>query len=215
MVESAPVSSRAKTGSPVCRIGMPAGVPEFAATIKRTVCIQSRLNQNSGVHLRTVAARFIPARAALPAHQMKEAIMGQLVDGIWHDEWYDTKSSGGKFVRSTAGFRNWITPRRRSRTKRRRRLSGRKRTLSSLCQLGMPLGASHVDLPRDQRSDRPHLGQCGTPRHALERVGAAGGFPGRHRRRPLWAALPSRYLPSREARRFGAGNRAGALGQAA
>ncbi|WP_298429975.1 glutathione S-transferase family protein [uncultured Jannaschia sp.] len=35
--------------------------------------------------------------------------MGQLVDGTWHDDWYDTKSSGGKFVRSTAGFRNWIT----------------------------------------------------------------------------------------------------------
>jgi len=35
--------------------------------------------------------------------------MGQLVDGKWHDTWYDTKSTGGKFVRSTAGFRNWIT----------------------------------------------------------------------------------------------------------
>ncbi|UYP67136.1 glutathione S-transferase family protein [Thalassobacter stenotrophicus] len=35
--------------------------------------------------------------------------MGQLVDGVWHDTWYDTKSTGGKFVRSTAGFRNWIT----------------------------------------------------------------------------------------------------------
>ena len=36
--------------------------------------------------------------------------MGQLVNGVWEDVWYDTKSSGGKFVRSTAGFRNWITP---------------------------------------------------------------------------------------------------------
>ncbi|MEM7644635.1 MAG: glutathione S-transferase family protein [Pseudomonadota bacterium] len=35
--------------------------------------------------------------------------MGQLIDGVWHDDWYDTKTSGGKFVRSTAGFRNWIT----------------------------------------------------------------------------------------------------------
>ena len=35
--------------------------------------------------------------------------MGQLVDGTWHDTWYDTKSTGGKFVRSTAKFRNWIT----------------------------------------------------------------------------------------------------------
>jgi putative glutathione S-transferase len=35
--------------------------------------------------------------------------MGQLVDGVWDDIWYDTKSSGGAFKRSTAGFRNWIT----------------------------------------------------------------------------------------------------------
>jgi glutathionyl-hydroquinone reductase len=36
--------------------------------------------------------------------------MGQLVDGIWRTDWYDTSRSGGRFVRSTAGFRNWITP---------------------------------------------------------------------------------------------------------
>ncbi len=35
--------------------------------------------------------------------------MGQLVDGKWSTEWYDTKKNGGKFVRQVAGFRNWIT----------------------------------------------------------------------------------------------------------
>ena len=35
--------------------------------------------------------------------------MGLLVDGVWHDQWYDTKSTGGKFVRSQSQFRNWIT----------------------------------------------------------------------------------------------------------
>ena len=35
--------------------------------------------------------------------------MGLLVDGQWHNQWYDTKSSNGKFVRSEAQFRNWIT----------------------------------------------------------------------------------------------------------
>ncbi|QBF29990.1 glutathione S-transferase family protein [Thalassococcus sp. S3] len=35
--------------------------------------------------------------------------MGLLIDGVWHDKWYDTKSSGGTFVRSDAKFRNWIT----------------------------------------------------------------------------------------------------------
>ncbi|PCI60551.1 MAG: glutathione-dependent reductase, partial [Kordiimonadales bacterium] len=35
--------------------------------------------------------------------------MGLLVDGKWADTWYDTKSNGGKFVRSASQFRNWIT----------------------------------------------------------------------------------------------------------
>ncbi|UWR33364.1 glutathione S-transferase family protein [Sulfitobacter sp. W027] len=35
--------------------------------------------------------------------------MGLLVDGKWQDKWYDTKSSGGKFERSEAQFRNWVT----------------------------------------------------------------------------------------------------------
>ena len=35
--------------------------------------------------------------------------MGVMVDGKWHDQWIDTKSSGGRFIRSEAQFRNWIT----------------------------------------------------------------------------------------------------------
>ncbi len=35
--------------------------------------------------------------------------MGQLVDGVWEDVWYDTRKTGGEFVRSTTKFRNWIT----------------------------------------------------------------------------------------------------------
>ncbi|EGQ9825396.1 glutathione S-transferase family protein [Vibrio parahaemolyticus] len=34
--------------------------------------------------------------------------MGKLVEGVWHDVWYDTKANGGKFVREDAGFRDWI-----------------------------------------------------------------------------------------------------------
>ncbi|MGE0338426.1 MAG: glutathione S-transferase family protein [Xanthobacteraceae bacterium] len=36
--------------------------------------------------------------------------MGLLVDGVWQDQWYDTKSTGGRFERTTTSFRNWITP---------------------------------------------------------------------------------------------------------
>ena len=35
--------------------------------------------------------------------------MGLLIDGTWHDQWYDTKSHDGAFKRSAAQFRNWIT----------------------------------------------------------------------------------------------------------
>lgn len=36
--------------------------------------------------------------------------MGLLIDGTWHDEWYDTASTGGRFVRKDSAYRNWITP---------------------------------------------------------------------------------------------------------
>jgi putative glutathione S-transferase len=35
--------------------------------------------------------------------------MGLLIDGVWHDQWYDTKASGGSFQRKEAQFRNWVT----------------------------------------------------------------------------------------------------------
>ncbi|GAB7540552.1 glutathione S-transferase family protein [Cupriavidus sp. 8B] len=36
--------------------------------------------------------------------------MGLLVNGKWQDRWYDTASTGGRFVRKDAAFRNWVTP---------------------------------------------------------------------------------------------------------
>ncbi|GGA71649.1 glutathione-dependent reductase [Neiella marina] len=35
--------------------------------------------------------------------------MGLLVDGVWHDQWYDTKSNSGQFKREAAQLRNWIS----------------------------------------------------------------------------------------------------------
>lgn len=35
--------------------------------------------------------------------------MGLLVDGKWHDQWYDTSKTGGAFKRQQSAFRNWIT----------------------------------------------------------------------------------------------------------
>tara|TARA_R110002096_G_scaffold19729_7_gene65781 strand:+ start:736 stop:1683 length:948 start_codon:yes stop_codon:yes gene_type:complete len=32
-----------------------------------------------------------------------------MVDGAWHDEWYDTGSNDGRFIRADAQFRHWVT----------------------------------------------------------------------------------------------------------
>jgi glutathionyl-hydroquinone reductase len=35
--------------------------------------------------------------------------MGLLIDGVWHNQWYDTKDTGGRFIRTQSQFRNWVT----------------------------------------------------------------------------------------------------------
>src|ERR1700674_2337771 len=35
--------------------------------------------------------------------------MGLLIDGVWRDQWYDTKSTGGRFVRKDSHFRHWVS----------------------------------------------------------------------------------------------------------
>ncbi len=35
--------------------------------------------------------------------------MGLLVDGVWHDVWYDTDATEGRFVRTESQFRHWVT----------------------------------------------------------------------------------------------------------
>jgi len=35
--------------------------------------------------------------------------MGLLVNGEWHDRWYESDKSEGPFVRDAAAFRNWVT----------------------------------------------------------------------------------------------------------
>lgn len=36
--------------------------------------------------------------------------MGLLIDGQWHDRWYDTDKDGGRFKRKASSFRHWVTP---------------------------------------------------------------------------------------------------------
>ena len=36
--------------------------------------------------------------------------MGLMIDGVWHQQWYDTSSTGGRFVRKDSIYRHWVTP---------------------------------------------------------------------------------------------------------
>lgn len=35
--------------------------------------------------------------------------MGLLIDGVWHDQGYNTEATGGRFVRESPGYRHWIS----------------------------------------------------------------------------------------------------------
>ena len=35
--------------------------------------------------------------------------MGVMIEGNWHDQWYDTANNGGRFVRPDSQFRHWVT----------------------------------------------------------------------------------------------------------
>ena len=35
--------------------------------------------------------------------------MGRLIGGVWHDQWHDTRNTGGRFIRAESRFRNRIT----------------------------------------------------------------------------------------------------------
>ena len=36
--------------------------------------------------------------------------MGQLIEGVWHDQWYETRNTGGRFERPPTRFRDRIAP---------------------------------------------------------------------------------------------------------
>ena len=95
--------------------------------------------------------------------------MGLLINGEWADQWYDTKATGGKFVRTEAQFRNWITAdEARHQAKADSRRIG---TLSSICFICLPLGASHVDLPRTEGIRGSYFCIRSASRHVGRRLG--------------------------------------------
>ena len=95
--------------------------------------------------------------------------MGQLVDGVWHDTWYDTKSTGGRFKRSVSAFRNWLTADGAG-PKRRSRVRCGKRPLPSVRFSGLPMGASHPDPAQPERTGAVYFRLRGQPPDVRERL---------------------------------------------
>ena len=54
-------------------------------------------------------SRFFPPYAGLSKALHGRDRMGLLIDGVWHDQWYDTESTGGEFVRESAQLRDWVS----------------------------------------------------------------------------------------------------------
>lgn len=95
--------------------------------------------------------------------------MGQLIDGVWHDTWYDTKSTGGKFQRSASAFRNWLTAD-GAPPHWHRRFYRRERSLSSLCFTRLPVGAPHADHAQTQRTGTVYFRFRSEPADAGKRL---------------------------------------------
>ena len=139
--------------------------------------------------------------------------MGLLVDGKWQDRWYDTKDSGGRFVRSQSQWRDWITRDGAPAPRPHARLQGGARPLSPLCLAGLPLGAPHADLSRAEEARGHHLRLGRASFHGRERLDVPGRGR-RHRRHALRPRLPAPDLHQGRSRLFGPGDGAGAVGQA-
>ena len=104
--------------------------------------------------------------------------MGRMVDGVWHTDERVSPAGDGRFHRAETSFRNWITPDGAPGPERRRRLRGRARPLSPLCLVGLPVGASHADLPHAQEArpaDRHQLRRTADGRRRLDLQRAPAG----------------------------------------
>ncbi len=74
--------------------------------------VAERYGLRAHCHLKVTDGVFFVSPRCL-RFQFKRVIgsgwMGLLIDGEWHDQWYDTDATDGRFVRSESQFRNWIT----------------------------------------------------------------------------------------------------------
>jgi Predicted glutathione S-transferase len=92
--------------------------------------------------------------------------MGQLIDGVWHDTWYDTKSTGGKFQRSVSAFRNWLTADGEAGPSGVGGFAAEKDRYHLYVSLACPVGAPHADSAQTERAGAVYLRFRGQPADA-------------------------------------------------
>ena len=84
--------------------------------------------------------------------------MGLLQDGCWVDQWYDTKETGGHFVRKAPQFRNWITSDGSAGPSGDAGFKAETGRYTSICITCMFLGASNIDFSRVKRVRKDDFG---------------------------------------------------------
>ena len=142
-----------------------------------------------------------------------EAGMGLLVDGVWQDSWYDTAKSGGRFIRSEAQFRNWVTPDGSAGPSGHGGFKAEPGRYHLYVSLACPWALAGADFPRAEGPRRLHL------RFRRELVHGRGRldlrrWPWRRPRYGQRRQAPARGLHQGRPHLFRPRHRAGALGQA-
>src|SRR3954468_13021572 len=155
--------------------------------------------------------------------------MGLLIDGVWQDAWYDTKSTGGRFVRKDSAFRSWVTPEGSPGPTGQGGLKAEPGRYHLYVSLACPwahrtlifralkglegmigLSVVHWRMLEQGWGFEPGAGVIPDPIRNARSVHAG---PGPHPAPDPQCPLPARGLHARRARLFGPGHRAGALGQ--
>ena len=138
--------------------------------------------------------------------------MGMLVEGKWVDRWYDTKASGGKFVRQDAKWRDWVTADGKPAEGRERGFKAEPGRYHLYVSLACPWAHRTLIFRKLKKTGGHHLGLDRAPLHGQGRldVPRRRRRDGRHALRPRF---PAPDLHQGRSRLYGSRHCAGAVGQ--
>ena len=139
--------------------------------------------------------------------------MGLLVDGKWHDRWYDTEGAGGKFVRAEAQWRDWVTADGSPAEGRKRGFKAEPGRYHLYVSLACPW--AHRTLIFRKLKKLEDVISVSVVHHFMGKDGWTFlAEDGAHRRHALRPRFPAPDLHQGRSRLFRPGHRAGAVGQA-